>query len=300
MPYILQNQALHALSTIGEKDFKPVEMMGYDAYRYADGKEIRFQYVDGVKPFGLVALRTLDILRLQLAKQFPAKTKEAEKYAKIELSMAEYLSLTGLNSQKDAKKQLQEALLTLSCLRIDERNRFDYPILTSCEMLRSGIRATFSKRFLESLTGKGVYALPFVTAGLQIRMRKNPYAYYFLQKLTDHYNRNRNRQEAAGHIRVKSLIEATPSFPSYREIKTDGGITRRMFEPLRRDMDALSDILEWHYEEKESDSYAEWKKAMIAFHFKEGVMPAVKEETEGKPAVYYFAKARNQKKKRSK
>ena len=230
----------------------------------------------------------------------------------VTLSLSEYMEMKNISDRKEARAQVKadlEALRGMSFSWSEKRDgevknyRF-INLADSGELSRNGIITfTFGKTFHEILRGYPIMPYPSLLWRLDTNYYKN--SFYLLQKIAEHKNMNRYKDNA-DVIAVKTLLEVCPYIPSYEEVQSsDRHFTKRIINPFEKNMDALEEVLTWHYthrngvlitdEELAKMSYSEWVQYMVKITWKNYPEPPA--EQLPKPAKSTKKRGRPKKKK---
>lgn len=183
-----------------------------------------------------------------------AFTETGAKSPAVIIPLTAYMERRGLKDRKEAKNQVKadlEVLRQASITGEEKRgkNTSSYSfvnIADSGEIRRNGdIVFTFGNTFYQMLLGYPVMPYP---AQLQtLNNKRNPNSYYLLRKIAEHKNMNIGKANE-DIIAVKTLLSVAPFIPSYEEVmRADKHLDQRIIKPFERDMDALTDTLNWEY-----------------------------------------------------
>ena len=89
--------------------------------------------------------------------------------------------------------------------------------------------------------------MPYPSMCYRIDSRRNVHSYYFLRLLSAHKRKNIGKPNA-DRVSVATLLASSPHMPSENVVRRgDRKYMARRIEPMERDMDALADVLVWHY-----------------------------------------------------
>lgn len=183
-----------------------------------------------------------------------ALTETGAKSPVVSLSLDEYMLKRGLKDKKEARKQAVADLETLFNATISfkeklkggkERDFHDIRIIDSKGIRKGIINVSFGTSFFNILLG---YSIMHYPAQLwTLNGKKNPNSFYLLRKIAEHKNMNVGKKNE-NIISVKTLLNATPSLPSYDKAMQAGQhLNQRIIKPFERDMDALDNTLAWTY-----------------------------------------------------
>lgn len=191
----------------------------------------------------------LDIITISL-------TESGAKSPTVHLTLDNYMQRRGLKDRKEARKQLTadlDVLLKTSLTWEEKRGKSTIPYAgvnitdswSWTDSKKHTIAYTFGQTFYNVLLSYPVMSYP---AQLQtFNNRRNPNSYYFLRKITEHKNMNVGKKNE-DIIAVKTLLEASPFIPSYKEVmEGNRNLTDRIINPFERDMDNLAPTLNWEY-----------------------------------------------------
>lgn len=210
-----------------------------------------------IEEYGKVTIRqsTSKMLRI-LTMVF---TKTGNKFIKIPLK--EYMELTGLKNEKEARKNIKADLETLHNITCEARkhnrtNKSDYIRFET--IAERGIQNSI---IFANLTDS-VYAhlmtcplMPYPKSLLSID-NKNPYAFYLGDKIAElmkynQYNKTTRKVRPYFIVSVKTLLDICMKngMPSYEDIKAGSRqIDKRIITPFERDLEACSiNIFDWEY-----------------------------------------------------
>lgn len=296
---ILQAKGTNAVAHSSYKRFT-IDKMSDVAILKNKGVLITMENYQNSK-LNILTLRVLDILIMKLTKEIPYKCISEEKFLhcrNVELSVKEFMDISGLKDRKEATKQLNEAVNSIFNIYLEcEDGKIDVPngkpkrfkwqirILESiCTEIghlpvKNGkVSVIFTMTIAQYLSQK--YIMPYPNKLLTINARQNPLSYYLGRVLAEHHNMNRSK-ENSNRISVRTLMKACPDLPTYEEIFSDSRqVSKRIIKPLERDLNALRDkyavLSDWRYcnsidDQKENDekqklNYHEWEKQIVEFH----------------------------------
>lgn len=204
----------------------------------------------------------------------------------VNISLKEYMELTGRKDEKEARKDIKADLKTLfniSCSakgKIDgKKASIDFRILQAKGTIeKSCIIAKLSDDIATHLLNCPV--MPYPTDMFKIP-NKYPYAYYLGDKITELMKYNQHKPYFV--VSVKTLLESccfNNGMPTYEEVrKTDRRIDIRIITPFINNLDACNNIFDWHFcnskgvpltEEQLNDfTYKEFEARYIKITFKE-------------------------------
>lgn len=174
---------------------------------------------------------------------------------RVNLPLKDYMAWRGLKDKKEARKQVKEDLEVLfnSAIRFkgkrnkdDEEKYLDMHIIATKGEIEHGIiYTTFNPDFYNLLKSYPIMAYPKELWKLNNKTNSN--SFYFGRKISEHRNMNFDKSNR-DLISVRALLEATPNIPTYEEVaNSNRHFTDRIITPFERDMDALSNIIQWEY-----------------------------------------------------
>lgn len=195
------------------------------------------------------------------------------------LPLREYMHMRKLKDEKATREQVKNDMDAL------ERVSFEYKGTgkqygkwlkvhisggTSGQIKNGDIIFRFNEDFFNSFKNFGneysFMYLPYET--LQGNIKQHPYTYWLARKISEHKRMNSGKHNE-NIIKVKTLIEACPDYPTYDNVmKGNRNITKRIIEPFERDMDALDEALVWQYSVEDPKSYEEFISATVIIQWK--------------------------------
>lgn len=226
----------------------------------------------------------LDLIFIKFAKAVPYGEKTPleviDEKREVNISLFEYMERRGLRSQKDARKQLETEIDTLyntSLKWIEKRyiaengkkkkkmNEKPYStriidtkgIDNENSIKNSVATVKLSMDVAKYLTFYG-YICPYNLNILKVNSKTS--AYPLGKSLIELTNINRNDSKRKNIISVKALLNRLPRIPNYEKIRNKGGISRRIIEPLERDLNELiaKNILEsWTYVKSNGEHFTD-------------------------------------------
>jgi hypothetical protein len=182
-------------------------------------------------------------------------TDNSSKSRDVQITLDKYMEKRELKDRKAARKQVTKdlELLRVSAINFTETRKKGEPqgyyklnISSGAGISKSGvITFSFSDKFYNLLKGYPVMQYP--SQLFELNNKRNPNSYYFLRKIAEHKNMNIEKKNE-DIISVNTLLSASPYLPTYKKVMaTDRHIDTRIINPFERDMDALSDTLNWEY-----------------------------------------------------
>lgn len=233
--------------------------------------------------------KVLSMLHEKLCKVLPANLEDLGKvtlndlahYTKVQISLDEYMTLTGTKDKKTARKTITEA-----CDRL-------YHVSFVCDVKDKHYEGRLFETQVHPIRG-GIYEMEYTTKYLrycstttpasfhkgmyQINGKLNPYSWWIGQKLWQHFIQTRGK---AGNNRLKvaNLIAAVPDLPTYDEVMAgDRHVDTRIISPVERDLDQLKKLgvlKSWEYsnakgapltaDQLENIDYNTWSTLYISF-----------------------------------
>lgn len=301
---ILQANGTNAVAHSSHKKFT-INRMSEVAIMRKDGVLITIENYQDSK-LNVLTSRVLDILIMKLTSQIPyGKCISVEKLLhcrNVELSVREFMEVSGLKDRKEATKQLNEAVSSIFNIALEYEDDRNYVPVGKIKPVRE--KFLWKTRILESIgtkTGKlpvkngrviveftlklaeylsQKYIMPYPQNLLTINTRKNPHSYYLGRMIAEHYNMNK-RKSNSNRVSVKTLMKACPDLPTYEEIMSEARqVSKRIVEPFERDLNALRDryavLSDWRYNsssddhkgkgEKQRWNYRNWEEQIVEFH----------------------------------
>lgn len=180
-------------------------------------------------------------------------TETGDKFVKIPLK--EYMELTGLKYEKEARKSIKADLDALNSITCEARikgnknkNTGDYikfEIIAERGIKNGVIFANFYDSIYAHLmncpvmpVSKDLYKIP----------NKYPYAFYLGHKLTEQMKYNQHKPYFTISVRKLLQICFENGMPSYEKVQaTDRAVERRIIGPFESNLDACKDIFAWEY-----------------------------------------------------
>ena len=201
----------------------------------------------------------------------------------ITIPLKYYMEKCGIKDPKTARKQVKDELNTLYNISLEwtEKNgkhEKDFAKTRLCDSVgikKGVILFNLTPAFFTYL--KNTPVMPYPPQLYRINSKYNPHSFFFLRKIAEHKNMNYSKSNA-DIIAVKTLLNASPEMPKYKDIAKGGEITRRIIDPFERDMDALEDTITWEYchknghpltnEETETFTYELFETLLIKISWK--------------------------------
>lgn len=231
------------------------------------------------------AARLLDSLMI-------TATQEGLKSTLIRLPLHEYMEMRNLRDEKETRAQVKRDINALERISFEYRGtgkqrgiwlKVSIAGGTVGQIKNGDIIFRFNQDWYDSFraseTGKYMY-MYFPREALKTNIKHNPWTYWLARKISEHKRINLNKPNA-DTIRVATLIEACPNFPSYTEIMAGNrNVTQRIIEPFERDMDALTESLAWHYIDTAPVDYKEFMESTVKIYWKD--YPEILKHSSGK------------------
>lgn len=163
---------------------------------------------------------------------------------KIFLGIKGYMELRDLHDAKEARQQMLNDVRVLFNLEAVHDGEHFRIVQNYDEKRRGMIPITVSEEFFELLKESG-YCMSLPPQLFKLSAKKTPNAFYFLYKITatKRINLGTKREDK---IRMETLLNSSPELPHYNEVmEMSGAVKKRIIDPVIRDLDALSDTLNW-------------------------------------------------------
>ena len=200
-------------------------------------------------------LQTSKVLILALEKlteKMPCKAKieEIEKNRVIEITLDEYMERCNITSRTQARKQLNEAIKTLTYdLKLswyDEKQKFFYNrcsifkevINMNSPIVNSRAVIQFDYDFSKGLSYG--YIMPVNEKILSLDIRRYPSALPLAIKILQHKSMNKGKMNE-DIISTKTLLKATSEIPKYESLTSKSGLSRKIITPLINALEELVD-----------------------------------------------------------
>ena len=247
LPWIPQNPLLNNYNNITEKD-KIFITRGGNATITSKNEKLTLS-IDGYNQLDMQRIRH------SLHKLFSMILIEAINNYKMKqlvlIPLRQYMDECKLKDVKEARIQINQDLEILFRSRVSYHDNYndkkspnylDVRLITSKGIENSKIVVKLTDELCSILNNSpNNKRMLFDTRVLGISSKKNPNSYYLATKLKQHFRTNINKKNH-NIISVKSLIEACP-FLKYFEKKKEKSKT--IIEPFYRDMEQISQIVEW-------------------------------------------------------
>jgi hypothetical protein len=181
----------------------------------------------------------------------------------VKLSLNEYMEYRGLNDIKNAREQVNRDLRALNSIKFSfkgtGKKKGDYITIglgANKYGIKDGIISfEFRPEFYNHIKNAYLMALP--KEALTFNPKLNPHSYYILRYLSE-MKRINITKKADIIVSIKSLLKACPELPTYDEVMaTDKHLSKRIMNPIERDLDALKQI-NWEYINEQPNTYEEF------------------------------------------
>lgn len=167
---------------------------------------------------------------------------------RVETTVANVRSLYRQKDAKATRESIDEDLANLASITIRQEEaegdlKIGLPIAGDIwGRKRSNILFSFSPSFINLLTGGDAFSVYYPPALFGVNFKDNPHAWTIGKKLLNHSNSNLGKPNEYV-LSVRALLEYVESIPSEAEVAAgDRAYTRRIAEPLERDLNALVEI----------------------------------------------------------
>lgn len=163
---------------------------------------------------------------------------------KIVLDIRDYMDLRKLSDAKEARQQMIYDIKVLFNLEVTHDNLHFHIVQNFNDKKRGTIPITVDEDFFTLLKENG-YNMSIPPQLFRLSAKKNPNSFHFLYKIAamKRINLGRKRENV---IRMETLLTSSPELPSYETVMgSDKTVTKRIIEPVIRDMNALADTLKW-------------------------------------------------------
>lgn len=192
---------------------------------------------DSIKKLPTSAAKLLDMFQIKAAQGGMSSGRV------VTLPLNEYMEIRGLRDKKEAREQVKRDLELLQ--RVDVKytdKRHNYLAVS----LSGGTRAIsngvigfkFNEDWLELFPLKN-QIMPMPKGLFATNDNANPHAYYFGRAISVHRRMNGGKCNECT-ISVKTLVKASPTFPTYESIGDAKQIEKRIIGPFERDLEAAA------------------------------------------------------------
>lgn len=346
-----KTQELKGVPTIERKYLKAYQSPISDALIYANGRNYdsdsrrasikakngvnvkmlseNLQYLNGnTQKVWLYCLIQLAEILPHAGQKATLTTDELEHYRTIEITLKDYMQLTGLKDVKNAREHLKEAFLLLggeiTCIdenevkttkkgkkTIKEKAVVRIAIIDKISLGNGRMTVSFSKSYIDYLRKK--YLKDFKADIFKINTQYNQNSLQLIYRMVVHYNENVETKSNQEIIGVKTLIDALPNLITFEKVK---GLNRNykhhIIEKFEKDMNELvrTGLLQsWEYHKRAKDGggvvpaeeldgikYNDWEQLVIHFKLSEDY-PDQTQRLENKAARIEKATKRRRRKK---
>ncbi|NCC76223.1 MAG: hypothetical protein EOM08_07305 [Clostridia bacterium] len=192
---------------------------------------------DSIKKLPTSAAKLLDMFQIK-ATQGGIKSDRV-----VALPLDEYMEIRNLRDKKEAREQVKRDLELLQ--RVDVKfNDWRHSFLTVS--LSGGTRGIvngvigfkFNEDWLK-LFPLNNQIMPMPKGLFATNDNANPHAYYFGRAISEHRRMNDGKCNECT-ISVKTLVKASPTFPTYESIGDAKQIEKRIIGPFERDLEAAA------------------------------------------------------------
>ncbi len=168
-------------------------------------------------------------------------TRNGFKSQIVRILVKDFMNMRGLKDEKEARKQINADLETLSNIRISftenrKGNRgqdfINVSIIGTYGIKKSYIQAVFDLVFFEQVV-KNYNVMPYPQTLYTLNGNNNPHSYYFGRKITEHKNMN--------------YFQPNADIISVETLKNGRHYVQQIINPFERDMNALNETLTWEY-----------------------------------------------------
>ena len=260
-PYgmIRQDTATNALARISSKTIAEIDQfMGTGLIRTSNGNT-DVQVL--INEYANVQLKqsTSKLLRL-VTMRF---TEAGSKSPTVSISLNDAMDALGLKNKDKARiaiKKDLEALynISLKVVKTHSSKKQDYLEFRICDTYHIGngvASMNFSAPIFLHLQNCPLMPYPKELLRIESNQQKNPYSFFIGDKLTElaklnQFDRNSNAIKEHFITDIKNLLSICMAngMPTYEEVMaTDRAVSRKIVEPLERDLDALENIFLWEY-----------------------------------------------------
>ena len=157
------------------------------------------------------------------------------------------LDAAGKSTKSKWRKKAKEEVLSLAGVSwnfTDESGDFIRVPLAggTCSVIHGNVSFVFSSEFMGTVLNRGAGRLALNPAILRTDEKRNPYAMPIGFKLASHSYQNIGKPNECT-LSVEKLLEFVNGIPTYEQVKeSDRAYTRRIIEPLERDLRHLVEI----------------------------------------------------------
>lgn len=257
---VRQSKATNSLAeTLTSKITNPaqIDLLGNGKIESKDFILFIKGYNELAKGIGSSAVKLLDMLVM-------AATQTGQTDTLISMPLKEYMVTRGLRDEKEARAQIKRDIDALERVRFEYREKkrgragdwLNVTLAGGTSGIKNGvIFFRFNEDFFKCLPEKQFMYLP--KEAFTFNDKYNPHSYFFLRRIALHKRMNLGKSNE-DIISVQTLINSSPRFPSYDEIREGAGqISLRIIEPFERDLDAIK-IIKWEYTDQQPATYKDF------------------------------------------
>lgn len=204
---------------------------------------------------------------LLVLSQLTEQGTENFKDTSFRLSLKDYCALRNITINK-AREKVKEDLnalmnFTIKIQLIDPKIKkyfnndyIEFNILQAVARIKMNtIIIYFTPIFLKYLSHSHILKLPKEV--FKIDTRYNPNSFDMFWKLAYQYNVNRFKDKNKNIIKVSTLLEYCSAIPRYdSQMKKTGGVRQRIIEPFIRDLNAIKNIRDWCFLDRQNNKIA--------------------------------------------
>jgi hypothetical protein len=254
---------LHKNLTKRSDNLEQTDRLGLRTIETSDFKLFIDEYFDEIKMKNSSAISPsaailLDCLMIK-ATEMQLKT------TLIVLPLREYMDMRGLSDIKATREQVNRDITALESISFAYKGtgkRSGAWLKVSISggtvgQVKSGdiifrFNQDFFNSFREYENKKYMYML-FPCEAMRGNIRQNPYKYWLARRIAEHKRMNLGKPNE-DIIGVRTLIDSCPNYPTLADVMSGNrSVVKRIIKPFERDMNALSDSLNWRYNSKEAD-----------------------------------------------
>lgn len=161
----------------------------------------------------------------------------------VALPLDEYMEIRNLRDKKEAREQVKRDLELLQ--RVDVKfndRRHSYLTVSLSGGTRGIVNGVIGFKFNEDwlkLFPLNNQIMPMPKGLFATNDNANPHAYYFGRAISEHRRMNDGKGNECT-ISVKTLVKASPTFPTYESIGDAKQIEKRIIGPFERDLEAAA------------------------------------------------------------
>jgi hypothetical protein len=244
--WVPQNQITNSLPKTFVKDGVEIDYHTGDAKLKRDNFTLYINQYSSltVKELRASFHRMIDIILIKLSEGF-----NHEKTIKV--ALRDYIKICGLDSIKEARKQLNTDLeIFFRCSvsyqspkGIKSCNYSEMRLCQDYDIENSIIYVTLGDKFYNMLISKSMSRMLIPIVILQCNFRKNPNSFFLGRKLSEYYRANFNKNHN-NVIAVKSLLKCCPQLKNWEKSTQK---KRDILQAFERDLAFLEEQIGWHY-----------------------------------------------------